>query len=141
MLFSSRFAAWTRAGKSDPKDRRHPAARLPTPASRPATYLDTFHPPGLVRPVGRCSGSTRRAICPSKRLKTRQQYSWRARHSCAIEYTRTAPGQPIRPARAAAQTEHLEPDNAAVWILLFARPKYGTLGDPCAKELASPHQS
>ena len=125
MLFPSRFAAWTRAGFSGPEDRRHPAERLPALTGRSATYLGTFHPPGLVRPAGRFSRSTRRAVCPSKRLKTRQRYPWRARRFCAIEYARTEPGQPSRPARAAAQTEHPEPDNAPVWIFLFARPKYG----------------
>ena len=93
-------------------------------AGRPATYLETFHPTALVRPAGPCDGFTRRAVCPSKRLKTRQRYPWRARRFCAIGHTRTAPGQPSRTARAAAQTEHLELDNAAVWIFLFARPKY-----------------
>ena len=95
------------------------AAYPPGLAGGSATYLGTFRPPGLVRPAGRCSGSTRRAVCPSKRLKTRQRYPWRARHSCAIGHTRTAPGQPSRTARAAAQTEHLEPDNATVAISLF----------------------
>lgn len=81
-------------------------------------------PSALVSPAGRCDGFTRRAVRPSKRLKTRWRYPWRARRFCAIEYARTAPGQPSRTARAAAQTEHLELDNAAVWIFLFARPKY-----------------
>lgn len=83
------------------------------------TYLGTFRPPALVSPAGRCDGFTRCAVCPSKRLKTRQRYPWRARRFCAIEYARTAPGQPSRTARAAAQTEHLEPDNATGSIFLF----------------------
>jgi len=72
-------------------------------AGGPATYLGTFRPTALVSPAGRCDGFTRRAVCPSKRLKTRQRYPWRARRFCAIEYARTEPGQPSRPARAAAR--------------------------------------
>ena len=93
--------------------------RLTARSGRSATYLGTFRPPGLVRPAGRFSRSTRRAVCLSKRLKTRQRYPWRAKRFCAIEYARTVPGQPSRSARAAAQTEHLEPDNATVRIFLF----------------------
>ena len=106
------------------------------------TYLGTFRPTALVRPAGRCDGFTRRAVCPSKPLKTRRRYPWRAGGFCAIKYARTAPGQPSRTARAAAQAEHLEPDNAPVWIFLFARPKYGHAKKvPYAKPLAPPHQS
>ena len=59
--------------------------------------------PGLSGLRGRCSSSTRRAVCPSKRLKTWQRYQWRAGRFCAIGHTRTAPGQPSRTARAAAR--------------------------------------
>ncbi len=76
-------------GGTPPKD--CPACP-PGLAGRPTTYLGTFRPTALVRPAGRCSGFTRRAMCTSERLKTQQRYPWRARHSCAIEHTRTAPG-------------------------------------------------
>ena len=91
-------------------------------AGGPATYLGTFRPTALISPAGRCGGFSRRAVCPSKPLKTRRRYPWRAGGFCAIEYARTEPGQPSRTARAAAQTEHPEhpePDNAAVAIFLF----------------------
>ena len=88
-------------------------------AGGPATYLGTFRPTALISPAGRFSGFTRRAVRPSKPLKTRRRYPWRAGGFYAIEYARTEPGQPSRTARAAAQTEHLEPDNAAVAIFLF----------------------
>ena len=88
-----------------------------------ATYLDTFRPTALISPAGRFSGFTRRAVRPSKPLKTRRRYPWRAGGFYAIEYARTEPGQPSRTARAAAQTEHLEPDNAAVAIFLFRTPE------------------
>lgn len=88
----------------------------------PATYLATFRPTALISPAGRCGGFSRRAVCPSKPLKTRRRYPRRAGGFCAIEYARTVSGQPSRTARAAAQTErpeHPEPDNAAVAIFLF----------------------
>ena len=111
-------------------------------AGGPATYLGTFRPTALISPAGRFSGFTRRAVRPSKPLKTRRRYPRRAGGFYAIEYARTEPGQPSRTARAAAQTEHLEPDNAAVAIFLFARPKYGTCkGAFHAKKLEPPHQS
>lgn len=111
-------------------------------AGGPATYLGTFRPTALISTAGRFSGFTRRAVRPSKPLKTRRRYPRRAGGFYAIEYARTEPGQPSRTARAAAQTEHLEPDNAAVAIFLFARPKYGTCkGAFHAKKLEPPHQS
>ena len=72
-------------------------------AGRSTTYLGTFRPIALVRPAGRCDGFTWRAVRPSKRLKDRRRYPWRAGSFCAIEYPRTEPGQPSRPARAAAR--------------------------------------
>lgn len=115
--------------------------RLTARSGRSATYLGTFRPPGLVRPAGRFSRSTRRAVCPSKRLKTRQRYPWRAKRFCAIEYARTVPGQPSRTARAAAQTERLELDNATVWIFLFARPKYGHAKEDPMQKRSHPRTS
>ena len=91
----------------------------PVLAGGTATYLETFRPTALVRPAGRCNGFTRRAVRPSKPLKTHQRYPWRAEGFCAIEYAKTEPRQPSRTARAAAQTEHLEPDSATVRIFLF----------------------
>ena len=46
----------------------------PLPWRVGTTYLETFHHLGLYGPAGRCSGSTRRAVRPSKPLKTRQRY-------------------------------------------------------------------
>lgn len=60
---------------------------------------------------------------------------------CAIEHARTAPGQPSRTARAAAQTEHLEPDNATVRIFLFARPKYGHAKEDPMQKRSHPRTS
>ena len=75
-------------------------------AGGPATYLGTFRPTALISPAGRCGGFTRRAVCPSKPLKTRQRYPRRARSFCAIEYPRTESGQPSLLARAAARSLH-----------------------------------
>lgn len=88
-------------------------------AGGPATYLGTFRPTALISPAGRCDGFTRRAVRPSKPLKARRRYPWRAGGFCAIECAGTEPGQPSRTARAAAQAEHLEPDNATGSIFLF----------------------
>lgn len=107
------------ARKSDDRPPQDCPACPPGLAGGPATYLGTFRPTALISPAGRFSGFTRYAVRPSKPLKTRRRYPWRAGGFCAIEYARTEPGQPSRPARAAAQTEHLEPDNAAVAIFLF----------------------
>ena len=91
------------ARKTDGTPPQNCPACPPGLAGRPTTYLGTFRPTALVRPAGRCSDFTRCAVCPSKRLKTRQRYPWRARRFCAIEYARTEPGQPSRTARAAAR--------------------------------------
>ena len=110
------------ARKSGDRPPQNCPAFPPGLAGGSTTYLETFRPTALVSPAGRCDGSTRRAVRPSKPLKTRRRYPWRAGGFCAIEYARTEPGQPSRPARAAAQTEHPEhpePDNAAVAIFLF----------------------
>ena len=118
------------------------AAYPPGLAGGSATYLDTFRPTARISPAGRFSGFTRRAVCPSKPLKTRRRYPWRAGGFCAIECARTAPGQPSRPARAAAQAEHLEPDNATGSIFLFRTTEIRPSKEvPYAKPLAPPHQS
>ena len=111
------------ARKSGDRPPQDCAACPPGLAGGSATYLGTFRPTALISPAGRFSGFTRRAVRPSKPLKTRRRYPWRAGGFYAIEYARTEPGQPSRTARAAAQTEHLEPDNAAVAIFLFRTPE------------------
>lgn len=75
----------------------------PGSAGESTTYLGTFRPTALISPAGRCDGFTQRAVRPSKPLKTRRRYSWRAGSFCAIEYPRTEPGQPSLLARAAAR--------------------------------------
>ena len=110
------------ARKTDGTPPQNCPACPPGLAGGPATYLATFRPTALISPAGRCGGFSRRAVCPSKPLKTRRRYPRRAGGFCAIEYARTVSGQPSRTARAAAQTErpeHPEPDNAAVAIFHF----------------------
>lgn len=114
------FPPARKSGDSPPQD--CPACP-PGLAGGPATYLATFRPTALIGPAGRCGGFSRRAVRPSKPLKTRRRYPWRAGGFCAIEYARTEPGQPSRPARAAVQTERLELDNAALAIFLFRTPE------------------
>lgn len=142
MCLPSRFAAWTRAGFTGPKDRRHPAERLTALAGRSATYLDTFRPTAPVRPAGRFSHSTRRAVCPSKRLKTRQRYPlWRARASARLS-TRglyrgnraVRLGRQPRPSIWSRTTHRLR-------YSFSARPKYGTCKEESMKRTPRPHTS
>lgn len=141
VLCSSRFAAWTRAGFTGPKDRRGAAERLTALAGRPATYLGTFRPTALVRPAGRFSRSTRRAVCPSKRLKTRQRYPWRARASARLSARGLHRGnragrlgrQP-RPSTWSRTTHRLR-------YSFSARPKYGTCKEESMKRTPRPHTS
>ena len=97
-------------------------------AGGPATYLGTFRPTALVSPAGRCGGFSRRAVCPSKPLKTRQRYPRRARSFCTIEYPRTESGQPSLLARAAARSLYYALGRREG--ARFARPVGTLLGDP-----------
>lgn len=116
MVFPSRFAAWARAGSSGPKDYLAYPSVL---AGRPATYLDTFRPTALISPAGRCDGFSRRAVRPSKPLKTRRRYPWGLGASARLSTRGLYRGNRAFWLGRQHGDEHLEPDNAAVAIFLF----------------------
>lgn len=107
-----------------------------------ATYLGTFRPTVLVSPAGRCSGVTRRAVHPSKRLKARQRYPHGGLGASARLSTRGL----NRGNRAfwlgRQHGEHPEPDNATGSIFLFRTTEIRDVqGGIHEKSPTPPHQS
>lgn len=104
-----------------------------------ATYLGTFRPTVLVSPAGRCSGVTRRAVHPSKRLKARQRYPHGGLGASARLSTRG-----LNRGNRAGQLGRQSRPSAWSWTTrrlrysFSARPKYGTCKEKSMKRAPRP---